>query len=164
MIAKSLMAASAGVLLVLGVIHLVYTFSGPQLTPRDPALQVLAPMRLALAVLGGGALRRALVQDGLQSIEFVARQVLMAVHDDVAHGLAPPRGEAARLAMIECEAFFKRGSDAGSREMSVNATARSKMADKREVRCIPAIIVGAAYVMEERAQLRKLTAHVRAAG
>ena len=40
MIAKSLMAVSAGILLVLGVIHLVYTFSGPQLTPRDPALQI----------------------------------------------------------------------------------------------------------------------------
>lgn len=40
MIAKSLMAASAGILLVLGVIHLIYTFSGPQLTPRDPALQI----------------------------------------------------------------------------------------------------------------------------
>jgi hypothetical protein len=39
MIAKSLMTASAGIVLVLGVIHLVYTFWGPQLTPRDPALQ-----------------------------------------------------------------------------------------------------------------------------
>jgi hypothetical protein len=40
MIAKSLMAASAGILLVLGAIHLVYTFSGPQLKPRDQALQI----------------------------------------------------------------------------------------------------------------------------
>ena len=39
MIGKSLMAVSAGILLVLGVIHLTYTFSGPKLTPRDPALQ-----------------------------------------------------------------------------------------------------------------------------
>src|SRR5262245_14328375 len=39
MIARSLMAASAGILLVLGVLHLVYTFWGPKLTPRDPALQ-----------------------------------------------------------------------------------------------------------------------------
>ena len=40
MVAKSLMTASAGILLVLGVIHLIYTFWGTQLTPRDPALQV----------------------------------------------------------------------------------------------------------------------------
>lgn len=40
MIAKSLMAASAGILLALGVIHLTYTFSGAQLTPRDPTLQI----------------------------------------------------------------------------------------------------------------------------
>ena len=39
LVAKSLMTASAGIVLVLGVIHLVYTFWGPQLTPRDPALQ-----------------------------------------------------------------------------------------------------------------------------
>jgi hypothetical protein len=38
---KSLMAASAGILLVLGLIHLVYTFWGPQLTPRDAALQAM---------------------------------------------------------------------------------------------------------------------------
>jgi hypothetical protein len=35
-----LMAASAAILLVLGVLHLIYTFWGPKLTPRDPALQV----------------------------------------------------------------------------------------------------------------------------
>jgi hypothetical protein len=33
------MTLSALVVLVLGVLHLVYTFSGPKLTPRDPALQ-----------------------------------------------------------------------------------------------------------------------------
>jgi len=38
---KSLMAASAGILLVLGLIHVVYTFWGPQLTPRDAALQAM---------------------------------------------------------------------------------------------------------------------------
>lgn len=40
MAAKLLMVASAGILLTLGVIHLVYTFWGLKLTPRDPALQV----------------------------------------------------------------------------------------------------------------------------
>jgi hypothetical protein len=39
MVAKLLMTASAGILLVLGVLHLVYTFWGPNLTPREPALQ-----------------------------------------------------------------------------------------------------------------------------
>jgi len=39
MVANTLMTASAGIVLILGVIHLVYTFRGPQLTPRDPALQ-----------------------------------------------------------------------------------------------------------------------------
>jgi hypothetical protein len=34
-----LMSASALVLSTLGVLHLVYTFRGPKLTPRDPALQ-----------------------------------------------------------------------------------------------------------------------------
>lgn len=34
------MVASAGIILALGVLHLVYTFWGPKLTPRDPALQV----------------------------------------------------------------------------------------------------------------------------
>ena len=33
-----LMAVSAGILLTLGTIHLVYTFWGPRLLPRDPAL------------------------------------------------------------------------------------------------------------------------------
>ena len=35
-----LMSLSALVLSTLGVLHLVYTFRGPKLTPRDPALQV----------------------------------------------------------------------------------------------------------------------------
>lgn len=39
MTATILMSLSAVVLLTLGVLHLVYTFSGPLLTPRDPALQ-----------------------------------------------------------------------------------------------------------------------------
>jgi hypothetical protein len=38
--AKILMILSATIILTLGVIHLVYTFWGPNLTPRDPALQV----------------------------------------------------------------------------------------------------------------------------
>lgn len=39
MIAKVL-TVSASIVLTLGVLHLVYTFWGPKLTPRDPALQV----------------------------------------------------------------------------------------------------------------------------
>lgn len=39
MVAKLLMAASAGILLLLGAAHLFYTFSGNLLAPRDPALQ-----------------------------------------------------------------------------------------------------------------------------
>jgi len=38
--ARSLMVLSASIIFALGVIHLVYTFWGPNLTPRDPALQV----------------------------------------------------------------------------------------------------------------------------
>jgi len=38
--AKILMVLSASIVFALGAIHLVYTFSGPELTPRDPALQV----------------------------------------------------------------------------------------------------------------------------
>jgi hypothetical protein len=34
------MVLSASVVLLLGVVHLVYTFWGPNLTPRDPALQI----------------------------------------------------------------------------------------------------------------------------
>ena len=40
MIAKVLMILSASIILILGILHLVYTFWGPKLTPRDPALQV----------------------------------------------------------------------------------------------------------------------------
>lgn len=40
MIARALMVVSAGIILALGVLHLVYTFWGPKLTPRDPGLQV----------------------------------------------------------------------------------------------------------------------------
>jgi hypothetical protein len=40
MAAMTLMVASATVLLVLGTVHLIYTFSGRKLTPRDPALQL----------------------------------------------------------------------------------------------------------------------------
>jgi hypothetical protein len=39
MLAIAFMTLSALVVLTLGVLHLVYTFSGPKLTPRDPALQ-----------------------------------------------------------------------------------------------------------------------------
>lgn len=39
MIATILMSLSAVVLLTLGVLHLIYTFSGPLLTPRDATLQ-----------------------------------------------------------------------------------------------------------------------------
>jgi hypothetical protein len=34
------MVLSASIILLLGIIHLTYTFWGPKLTPRDPALQV----------------------------------------------------------------------------------------------------------------------------
>jgi hypothetical protein len=37
---KILMVLSASIIFTLGVVHLFYTFSGPNLTPRDPALQV----------------------------------------------------------------------------------------------------------------------------
>ena len=49
MIATLLMVASAAILLALGIIHLIYTFRGPQLTPRDPAL--LVAMRVVSPVL-----------------------------------------------------------------------------------------------------------------
>jgi hypothetical protein len=38
-IATVLLVASAAVLFSLGTLHLIYTFVGPKLTPRDPALQ-----------------------------------------------------------------------------------------------------------------------------
>ncbi len=34
------MVLSSGIIFTLGVVHLVYTFWGPKLTPRDPALQI----------------------------------------------------------------------------------------------------------------------------
>ena len=34
------MVLSASIILTLGVVHLVYTFWGPMLTPRDPALRI----------------------------------------------------------------------------------------------------------------------------
>ena len=40
MAAKILMVLSASIIFTLGVVHLVYTFWGPNLTPRDPALQI----------------------------------------------------------------------------------------------------------------------------
>jgi hypothetical protein len=36
--ARILMVVSASIVLMLGVVHLVYTFWGPKLTPRDAAL------------------------------------------------------------------------------------------------------------------------------
>lgn len=38
MLASLAMAASAGILLALGSLHLLYTFVGPRLRPRDPLL------------------------------------------------------------------------------------------------------------------------------
>jgi hypothetical protein len=38
-LAQALMTASAAILFALALLHLVYTFWGPKLTPRDPALQ-----------------------------------------------------------------------------------------------------------------------------
>ena len=40
MAAKIFMILSASIILTLGVVHLTYTFWGPMLTPRDPALQI----------------------------------------------------------------------------------------------------------------------------
>ena len=40
MASRLFMLLSAGVVLMLGIIHLVYTFSGTKLMPRDPSLQV----------------------------------------------------------------------------------------------------------------------------
>src|SRR5271167_911171 len=38
--ATILMVLSASIIFTLGVVHLVYTFWGPKLTPHDPALQI----------------------------------------------------------------------------------------------------------------------------
>ena len=40
MAARTLMVLSASIILMLGVLHVVYTFWGQSLTPRDPTLQV----------------------------------------------------------------------------------------------------------------------------
>lgn len=36
--AELLIVISAGIILLLGILHLIYTFFGPKLTPRDPQL------------------------------------------------------------------------------------------------------------------------------
>jgi len=38
--ARILMVLSASIVFTLGVVHLVYTFWGPMLTPRDPTLEI----------------------------------------------------------------------------------------------------------------------------
>lgn len=40
MVARVLMVLSAGIILALGVIHLIYTFWGTKLTPRDATLRI----------------------------------------------------------------------------------------------------------------------------
>ncbi|HMD15940.1 MAG TPA: hypothetical protein VKH18_04670 [Terriglobales bacterium] len=40
MAARILMVLSASIVFTLGAVHLVYTFWGPMLTPRDPTLQI----------------------------------------------------------------------------------------------------------------------------
>jgi hypothetical protein len=40
LLASILMVLSSAIILGLGAIHLIYTFSGKKLTPRNPALQV----------------------------------------------------------------------------------------------------------------------------
>ena len=46
---QALLVASAAIILALGLVHLLYTFTGTKLTPRDPALQ--AQMRQVSPVL-----------------------------------------------------------------------------------------------------------------
>lgn len=48
-VAQALFAASAGIILLLGCIHLLYTFRGNRLHPRDPAL--MAAMQTESPVL-----------------------------------------------------------------------------------------------------------------
>src|SRR5216683_988301 len=50
--AKILMVLSASIIFTLGVVHLVYTFWGPNLTPRDPALQISMGLILFGLVFG----------------------------------------------------------------------------------------------------------------
>jgi len=52
LIARALVTLSAAILFALGSIHLVYTFWGPKLTPRDTALQ--ARMREVSVVISRG--------------------------------------------------------------------------------------------------------------
>jgi len=40
MAARILMVLSASIILTLGAVHLIYTFWGPNLTPREPTLQI----------------------------------------------------------------------------------------------------------------------------
>jgi hypothetical protein len=40
MAARILMVLSASIVFMFGILHLVYTFWGPKLTPRDPTLQI----------------------------------------------------------------------------------------------------------------------------
>ena len=40
LVARILMVLSASIVFSLGVVHLVYTFWGPNLMPRDPALEI----------------------------------------------------------------------------------------------------------------------------
>lgn len=49
MVATVLMVTSAAISFVIGALHLIYTFYGPKLTPRDPALQ--ARMRDSFPVI-----------------------------------------------------------------------------------------------------------------
>src|SRR6266545_3207234 len=52
MLAGALVALSAAIILALGAIHLVYTFWGPKLIPRDPALEI--SMRATAPVISCG--------------------------------------------------------------------------------------------------------------
>ncbi len=49
MLAVIMMCLSSGIVLLLGCLHLIYTFFGPMLTPRDPAL--LAQMQSVSPVI-----------------------------------------------------------------------------------------------------------------
>src|SRR5882762_5469202 len=49
MTSQALIAASAAIILSLGLLHLLYTFRGPKLHPREPALE--AQMKLVSPVI-----------------------------------------------------------------------------------------------------------------
>ena len=53
MAASLMVAAAAAILLLLGSLHLLYTFVGPRLRPRDPALQ--AQMQVAAPGISAGS-------------------------------------------------------------------------------------------------------------